>query len=291
MSILGIGPPNAKIMIVGNCYSDEDTRACAPFQGAAGMELSRMLQDAGYCAGMLPDQRSELAAIWRSPRQHDRLPQGRCDFRSHHAQGKVCALPCSYRVQSAAAGDRAGGRTSSLPRHHPDLAADRSRIHHEVEGQSPPHVVGQDQPNSVTAPTQLPRSSQPTRRVGCSHNGSCALTHRGPQAGRSENRGGRIYQNLPDWNFTVRPTDSRKSACLLTWLLHQLDCAQGQRGEKVWVEVDLETRAGHIACLGLSWSRTSPSASRSCVWSSVRLLASDGRGLHPAHGPGHSPPP
>ena len=34
-------------MIVGNCYSDEDTRACAPFQGSAGMELSRMLKDAG----------------------------------------------------------------------------------------------------------------------------------------------------------------------------------------------------------------------------------------------------
>ncbi len=45
--ILGTGPADARIMIVGNCYSDEDSRLCAPFQGAAGAELDRMLQDAG----------------------------------------------------------------------------------------------------------------------------------------------------------------------------------------------------------------------------------------------------
>jgi len=44
---LGTGPSDARIMIVGNCYSDEDARLCAPFQGSAGMELNRMLQDAG----------------------------------------------------------------------------------------------------------------------------------------------------------------------------------------------------------------------------------------------------
>lgn len=44
--------------------------------------------------------------------------------------------------------------------------------------------------------------------------------------------GSRVYQNFPDGNFTVRPSfDEVCNIC--SHLLHQLDCAQGQRGEKL----------------------------------------------------------
>ena len=60
------------------------------------------------------------------------------------------------------------------------------------------------------------------------------------------------YANEPKWNFIVRPSFSTVSGSL-TNLLGELDNRDDPR-EGVWIDFDLETRAGHIACAGLSWS-------------------------------------
>lgn len=54
----------------------------------------------------------------------------------------------------------------------------------------------------------------------------------------------------PAWRFTVRPNFVQVVDCLQT-LFKRLEA-----GEELWLDFDLETRAGHIACAGLSWSRT-----------------------------------
>lgn len=54
----------------------------------------------------------------------------------------------------------------------------------------------------------------------------------------------------PAWAFTLRPNFSQVIQCLQT--LHQ----RLESGENLWIDFDLETRAGHIACAGLSWSKT-----------------------------------
>ena len=49
------------------------------------------------------------------------------------------------------------------------------------------------------------------------------------------------------WDFLLRPSFSK---CLAT--LQQLYIRLYR--EQVWIDLDIETRSGHIACLGLSWS-------------------------------------
>jgi hypothetical protein len=58
------------------------------------------------------------------------------------------------------------------------------------------------------------------------------------------------YQNVPDYQFTIVPT-FRQVQETLSWLLYTLEA-----GVPLWVELDLETRTGHIGCIGLSWSTT-----------------------------------
>lgn len=55
----------------------------------------------------------------------------------------------------------------------------------------------------------------------------------------------------PNWNFILRPSFD-KVVEVLQLLYQEAD----QSPSPVWIEVDLETRAGHIACCGLSWSLT-----------------------------------
>ena len=139
MSTLGIGPSNAKIMIVGNCYSDEDTRACAPFQGAAGMELSRMLQDAGIL-------RSEcyLTNVINSQPYGGRLDSmvayRKGDVTPDHTmlKGKYVRSPLAVGYKRLLQEiDLVKPKRHCLSGYNPNLAIDRSRIHCEVERQPP----------------------------------------------------------------------------------------------------------------------------------------------------------
>jgi DNA polymerase I-like protein with 3'-5' exonuclease and polymerase domains/uracil-DNA glycosylase len=53
---------------------------------------------------------------------------------------------------------------------------------------------------------------------------------------------------LPDYKFEIRPSDITTIA-RLKWLLAQCDVSPFR------IAVDIETRAGHIACIGFAWSR------------------------------------
>ena len=55
------------------------------------------------------------------------------------------------------------------------------------------------------------------------------------------------YDNEPKWNFIVRPS-LETTLSTIAGLLAKVEV------EPTWIELDLETRAGHIACCGLSWS-------------------------------------
>ena len=57
----------------------------------------------------------------------------------------------------------------------------------------------------------------------------------------------REYDNKPEWKFQVRPTYVQTMQ-QLTLLLPSTD--------SIWLDFDIETRGGHIDCIGLSWSRT-----------------------------------
>lgn len=54
----------------------------------------------------------------------------------------------------------------------------------------------------------------------------------------------------PEWKFIIRPSFAAVKE-VLDSLLNRLNA-----GEPLWIDFDIETRAGHIACAGISWSRT-----------------------------------
>jgi DNA polymerase I-like protein with 3'-5' exonuclease and polymerase domains len=58
-----------------------------------------------------------------------------------------------------------------------------------------------------------------------------------------------VYPNLPAWNFIVRPSYDTVAEIIA------LRMADADAGE-LWLDIDIETRANHIACFGFSWSRT-----------------------------------
>jgi len=249
VSTLGSGPADARIMIVGNCYSDEDTRACAPFQGSAGMELSRMLKDAGIL-------RSEcyLTNVVNSQPQGGRIDSliayRKADVTAQHTSlnGKyvlpplvigynrllkeielvkpnvICSLDTvpTWLLTGAESITKWRGSHLTLSPPHEALR----------EGGLLPKVIPTYPPAWVLAQWQLrPHTVEDLRRV----------------KRESESR---VYEHIPQWNFTVKPTRNEVVSCL-EWLTAQLEAAT----EPFWLELDLETRAGHIACLGLSWSR------------------------------------
>lgn len=59
----------------------------------------------------------------------------------------------------------------------------------------------------------------------------------------------RVYDNKPAWNFVVRPTFDQVQITILKLL------ATASAGPELWLDFDIETRAGHIDCIGFSWSR------------------------------------
>jgi hypothetical protein len=60
----------------------------------------------------------------------------------------------------------------------------------------------------------------------------------------------RVYDNKPVWNFIIRPTFDTAQATLQSLL------SRAAGGEDLWLDFDIETRNGHIDCVGFSWSRS-----------------------------------
>lgn len=59
------------------------------------------------------------------------------------------------------------------------------------------------------------------------------------------------YGNKPTWNFTVRPSFDQ---CIRT--INALISDAEHFSDHVWLDFDIETRDGHIDCIGFSWSRS-----------------------------------
>lgn len=62
----------------------------------------------------------------------------------------------------------------------------------------------------------------------------------------------------PTWNFRVRPNFTQVVGELqrLHGILEELRQPHYTEDKVLWIDFDLETRAGHIACAGISWTRT-----------------------------------
>ena len=65
------------------------------------------------------------------------------------------------------------------------------------------------------------------------------------------------YENKPQWNFTVRPSfDTALRTITMLTVRAGSSPAGSLPNASIWLDFDIETRYGHIDCIGFSWSRT-----------------------------------
>lgn len=238
------GPEQAKIMIVGEFGHEQDILRGAPFIGGAGYELTKMLSEAGI-------------------------------FR------ESCFLTLVVR-------DRApGGRTEGLVAESKKYVTSR-HVHHNGKWVLPQVMEGLEllraeiervKPNVVVAMGNLAlwaltgewgvtnwRSSVmestlvPGQKVIPTLNPSMVLINwpSRPMVVHDLKRAKRqsAFPEIirTDYSFVIRP-NYEKALSTLRWLDEQCHNA-ALDGKPMKIGCDIETRAGHIACIAFAWSKT-----------------------------------
>lgn len=239
----GVGPVPAKIMLVGEAYGQDEERAGEPFVGLSGQELNRMLHSAGimrsecYVTNVVNSRPpGNDFALW--------LPARKSDVTYHHVQLR------DRKVD-------------------PIVRQGYERLMREIELVKPNVIVafGNVPTWALTGAwgvtkwrgSMLGGGSQP--KVIPTYHPAAVLRQWAWRAiaiqdlkrakGECESR---EYGDRPHWKFHVRPSFSKVMDVLQTlylWL-------ESPPSESDWwdryIDFDLETRAGHIACAGISWS-------------------------------------
>lgn len=247
MPRFGSGPTNAKIMIVGEAYGDQEERDKEPFVGASGLELNRMLHEVGI-------MRSECYVtnlVNSRPPQNDMgnwIAAKKKDITAAHRP-----LRDKYVL--------------------PIVLAGYSRLLQEIEMVKPNIIVclGNSSMWALTGAWGIMkwRGSQlqthpwqgdlliaqpPTKLIPSIH--PAAVLRQWENRALVINDLRRVkkemdrpdYSNIPQWRFVLRPSFNSVMLILEELLL-------GVEKEPLWMDFDLETKLGHIDCFGISWSR------------------------------------
>lgn len=246
---LGEGNPSARIMLVGESWGAEEERTRLPFQGASGQELNKLLQEAGilrsecYTTNLVnarpPFNDLERWATWKKKDiQPDMVPFRDAWVKPIVVEGYaslcreielikpnvVVALGNYAMWALTGAKGIMKWRGSQLQVQTPPIPGVQLSVRPKLIPTVHPAYVLRDDSFWPMAVLDLKRVAR--------------------ERSTSE------YSNVPEWSFTVRPSFERVLECL-----HSLYAAVS-RGALEWLDFDLETRAGHIACAGISWSRT-----------------------------------
>jgi len=247
MRVTGEGPIPARIMLVGEAPSDSDQRSCHPFGGSSGQELNRLLHEAGI-------MRSECYATYvcKTP-----APQGQLSLLTalkkkditpaHQLLNGVYVLPCvveGYRELLAeiemvqpniiiALGNLAllalCGKWS--------VATWRGSHLRMLGGEGMPKVI-------PTYPSSQVFKQFELRGV---------IINDLKRVARHAN--GRVWEGRPTWNFIVRPSFDVTINTIDTLLRLAGEVGMGATWDG-YLDFDIETRYGHIDCIGFSWSLT-----------------------------------
>lgn len=239
MSTLGSGNgnPQARIMLVGEAWGEEEARQQRPFVGASGLELNRILQSAGIARSecwvtnlVNARPKGNDMGEWIAARKKDLTPD-------HVRLRDRWVLPIVYD------GHEALLREIDLVK--PNLIVTLGNYPlwaltgawgvlkwrgSYLDAEGLPKLISTIHPAAVLREWSLrPLLMADLKR-----------------ANRERHRPAWVDPK-PQWEFKLRPTFVEVEATLHS-LMHELD------KREVWLDLDLETRAGHIACCGLSWS-------------------------------------
>ncbi len=240
------GPIPARIMLVGEAPGYDEERLGRPFQGASGQELNRMMAEAGI-------SRSEVF-LTNVCRQR---PAGN-DLNNFIAKAKKDVTPQhrEYRGKWVL----------------PPVIEGANLLSKEIQMVKPNIIVALGQTalwclTGISGITKWRGSMLFTD--GAMGNVKCVPTYH-PAAILREwswravaindlRRAGSFRSGVgypkPNWRFIIRPDFQTAAGCLKN-LLSRLNGEAGGVGvpESLRLSFDLETRAGHIACAGLSWT-------------------------------------
>jgi len=238
---MGTGQPNSKIMIVGECFTEAEEYRGEAFLGMGGENLNKMLHEVGI-------------------------------MRSECYTTNLCnARPPASSISSWIAEkkkDITAGHTLWKGKYVTRQIIDGyERLMQEIELVKPNIIIA-----CGNAPTwaltgawgvmkwhgsQLNIDGDPTKtkviptyhpvQIQWAYDLRAIMVNDLRRAARESLT--TSYTNLPAWNFTIRPS-FQTARDTLQALLSQLEQAP------MWITFDLETRAGHIACSGLSWTPT-----------------------------------
>ena len=236
MRIRGEGPAPSRIMLVGEFPNEQDERAGIAFAGSAGQELNRMLHEAKI-------MRSEC---YTTHVVKIRPPDNQVTYFIATKKKDISSVHLLLRDKYC---------TKALHEGYAELLAEIELV----------------QPNLIIAFGNLAmwaltgnwgilkwRGSQ------LSHEGikviptlpPAAITRQWELRGLVVNDLRRAKKHMtsreyakPQWNFRVRPSFGAVTD-ILTQLLADAD------KDTLWLDFDIETRGGHIDCIGFSWSAT-----------------------------------
>jgi len=244
--MLGHGPVPARIMIVGDCFiNDLEERAGQAFLGNAGKELDRVLHEA----------RILRAEVYTTTVTQNRPLYG--DPANLVATKKKDITPAHQEFRGLKV-------LQSVPDGYLRLCQEIQMVQPNIivaVGQLALYLLTgawglgkwrgsqlrmQDWKGEGLAPKVIPTFPPQNLVIQQENRHICLLDMRRV----AKECGSREYLNEPEWNFIVRPSHSQ--------VLTTLDMLYGrlESGESLWLDYDLETRAGQIACAGISWTLT-----------------------------------
>jgi uracil-DNA glycosylase len=234
------GPIPARLMIVGEAPGVEEERVGVPFVGPSGAELGRMLGDAGMGRGeafvtnvaRIRPANNDISTWFGTKTEAAASPHSYVHHRGKYVKQPImdgCAL-LEKEIKMVqpnvivALGNTALWALTGL------WGIQRwrgSMLHTDTS------------PATKVIPTYHPAAilRQWEWRATAVHDLRRA----------SEFRDGRPYPD-PGWRFSIRPDVSRVDE-VLSDLLRRLS------HEPLWLSCDIETRCGHIDCLGIAWDR------------------------------------
>jgi len=236
-------------MIVGESWSYDDDRAKEPFQGESGKELNRMLHEAGI-------MRSEC---WLTNLVNARAPSGNLLY----------SIALARKDQSRIVQEMGGAylRDKIVSR---QIIDGYARLLKEIALVRPNVIIALG--NSAmwalcgawgiakwrgsmltsTEGVKLIPTYAPWAVMGQWENRAIMVNDlRRAKAEASSS----IYPPPPAWNFITRPRFQVVMDILNDLYARAETLEDANTPDLLWLDFDLETRAGHIACAGLSWSR------------------------------------
>jgi len=227
------GPIPARVMIVGEAPGEWEERTGRPFQGPSGQELNRMLEEAG-----LHRSQCFVTNVCRL------RPPGN-EIAKWIAQSKKAIGPEHVQWEGwwvlPAIRDGAALLQKEIEMVNPEviIALGNVALYALTEREGIGNWRGSilNYGKAVVIPTWHPAY---VMRMWGKRAETVQDLRRAAQA--LEKR-----PTPPHWRFEIRPTFEQ--------VMERLYWLEGRLSQTVlWIDFDLETRAGHIACAGLSWS-------------------------------------